>query len=118
MEFGPVQKVEWIKKFDSPSDFFNYATFGFMGMVQGAVNPKDPLSKEHWLDSFGVATSVLRIKGASSTKPTGVTSGKFTSSSSSSNSNSNGNKGTVKTDYDKMKERVQERYKKFAEDKK
>lgn len=27
-------------------------------------------------------------------------------------------KGTVKTDYDKMKERVQERYKKFAEDKK
>ncbi|TKI62138.1 hypothetical protein FC756_19210 [Lysinibacillus mangiferihumi] len=29
-----------------------------------------------------------------------------------------GTKGAVKTDYDKMKERVQERYKKFAEDKK
>lgn len=74
---------------DSPSDFFNYATFGFTGMVQGAVNPKDPLSKEHWLDSFGVATSVLGVKGASTTKPTGVTSGKSTSSSSSSSSNSN-----------------------------
>ena len=55
---------------DSPSDFFNYATFGFTGMVQGAVNPKDPLSKEHWLDSFGVATSMLGVKGASSTKTT------------------------------------------------
>ncbi|WP_431812021.1 hypothetical protein [Lysinibacillus sp. FW12] len=71
------------KMLDSPSDFFNYATFGFTGMVQGAVNPKDPLSKEHWLDSFGVATSVLGVKGASSTKPTGVSSGKSTSSSSS-----------------------------------
>ncbi|MCS1394031.1 hypothetical protein NXZ77_20880 [Lysinibacillus boronitolerans] len=56
------------------------------------VNPKDPLSKEHWLDSFGVATSLLGVKGASTTKPTGVTSGKSTSSSSSSNSN----KGTGK----------------------
>ncbi len=88
------------KMLDSPSDFFNYATFGFTGMVQGAVNPKDPLSKEHWLDSFGVATSVLGVKGASSTKTTGVSSGKSTSSSSNnsnSNSNSNSNKGTGNT---------------------
>ncbi|QPA61087.1 hypothetical protein J1907_15030 [Lysinibacillus sphaericus] len=56
-------------------------------MVKGSVNPKDPLSKEHWLDSFGVATSVLGVKGVSSTKPNGVTSGKTNSSSSSSNSN-------------------------------
>ncbi len=55
-------------------------------MVKGSVNPKDPLSKEHWLDSFGVATSVLGVKGVSSTKPNGVTSGKTNSSSSSSNS--------------------------------
>ncbi|WNN74778.1 hemolysin [Lysinibacillus capsici] len=75
---------------DSPSDFFNYATFGFTGMVQGAVNPKDPLSKKHWLDSFGVATSVLGVKGASSTKTTGVTSGKSTSSLSSNNSKGTG----------------------------
>ncbi|KGR89400.1 hypothetical protein [Lysinibacillus boronitolerans] len=78
------------KMLDSPSDFFNYATFGFTGMVQGAVNPKDPLSKEHWLDSFGVATSVLGVKGASSTKPTGISSGKSTSSSSSNSSKGTG----------------------------
>jgi len=82
------------KMLDSPSDFFNYATFGFTGMVQGAVNPKDPLSKEHWLDSFGVATSVLGVKGASSTKPTGVTRGKSTSSSSSNSDKSMGEVGT------------------------
>ncbi|MDM5351649.1 deaminase domain-containing protein, partial [Lysinibacillus sphaericus] len=76
------------KMFNSPSDFLNYATSGLTDMVKGSVNPKDPLSKEHWLDSFGVATSVLGVKGVSSTKPTGVTSGKTNSSSSSS-------KGTV-----------------------
>lgn len=74
--------------FNSPSDFLNYATSGLTDMVKGSVNPKDPLSKEHWLDSFGVATSVLGVKGVSSTKPNGVTSGKTNSSSSSS-------KGTV-----------------------
>ncbi|WDV05483.1 MULTISPECIES: CdiA family toxin C-terminal domain-containing protein [Lysinibacillus] len=74
---------------DSPSDFFNYATFGFTGMVHGAVNSKDPLSKEHWLDSFGLATSVLGVKGASSTKVIGVTSGKSTSSSSSKGTGNN-----------------------------
>ncbi|WP_082011542.1 MULTISPECIES: YwqJ-related putative deaminase [Lysinibacillus] len=75
------------KMFNSPSDFLNYATSGLTDMVKGSVNPKDPLSKEHWLDSFGVATSVLGVKGVSSTKPNGVTSGKTNSSSSSSNSN-------------------------------
>ncbi|MEB7453651.1 hypothetical protein [Lysinibacillus sphaericus] len=73
------------KMFNSPSDFLNYATSGLTDMVKGSVNPKDPLSKEHWLDSFGVATSVLGVKGVSSTKPNGVTSGKTNSSSSSSN---------------------------------
>ncbi|WP_342544042.1 hypothetical protein [Lysinibacillus sp. FSL W7-1291] len=91
MAFGPV-KSRTDKMFDSLSDFINYATSGFTGMVQGAVNPKDPLSKEHGLDSFGVATSVLGVKGASSTKPTGVPSNKSTSSSSS-------NSNKVKSEY-------------------
>ncbi|AJK87220.1 hypothetical protein PI85_03805 [Lysinibacillus sp. A1] len=51
------------KMFNSPSDFLNYATSGLTDMVKGSVNPKDPLSKEHWLDTFGVATSVLGVKG-------------------------------------------------------
>jgi len=62
------------KMFNSPSDFLNYATSGLTDMVKGSVNPKDPLSKEHWLDSFGVATSVLGVKGVSSTKPNGGSS--------------------------------------------
>ncbi len=49
------------KILDSPSDFLNYATFGFTDMAKGAVNPKDPLSKEHWLDSFGVVSYKLLI---------------------------------------------------------
>ncbi|MFJ5566772.1 hypothetical protein ACIP9B_25805, partial [Lysinibacillus xylanilyticus] len=55
------------KMWNSPSDFANYASFGFTGMVNGAVNPKDPLSKEHWLDSFGVVTSLFGLKGVKGT---------------------------------------------------
>jgi len=55
------------KMWNSPSDFANYATFGFTGMVNGAVNPKDPLSKEHLLDSFGVVTSLFGLKGVKGT---------------------------------------------------
>lgn len=77
------------KMFNSPSDFLNYATSGLTDMVKGSVNPKDPLSKEHWLDSFGVATSVLGV-GVSSTKPTGGSSYK------PSNTIPNNNLQTVK----------------------
>ncbi|MDM5351657.1 hemolysin [Lysinibacillus sphaericus] len=59
------------KIWGSLSDFVNYATFGFTGMVNGAVNPKDPLSKEHLLDSFGVVTSVFGVKGTTSKTPSG-----------------------------------------------
>lgn len=59
------------KIWGSLSDFANYATFGFTGMVNGAVNPKDPLSKEHLLDSFGVVTSVFGVKGTTSKTPSG-----------------------------------------------
>jgi hypothetical protein len=59
------------KIWGSLSDFANYATFGFTGMVNWAVNPKDPLSKEHLLDSFGVVTSVFGVKGTTSKTPSG-----------------------------------------------
>jgi len=46
-------------RMDSPSDFANYMTLGFTGMAKGAFMPKEPLSKEHWLDSFGIATTAV-----------------------------------------------------------
>ncbi len=50
------------KMFDSKLDFFNYASFGFSGMVKEAIFPDDPLSKEHWQNSFGVVASILGLK--------------------------------------------------------
>ncbi|MGM0852570.1 MAG: T7SS effector LXG polymorphic toxin [Bacillota bacterium] len=40
---------------DSGSDFINYLTMGGMDLFNGAVNPDDTYSKEHWLNSFGLA---------------------------------------------------------------
>ena len=40
----------------SAYDFINWSLSGFPDMVQGALNPEQPLSFQHWMDSFGVAT--------------------------------------------------------------
>ncbi|WP_113929473.1 LXG domain-containing protein [Bacillus sp. P14.5] len=40
---------------DDPSNFINYLTMGGMDLYNGAVNPDDAFSKEHWLNSFGLA---------------------------------------------------------------
>jgi len=37
-------------------------------MVKGAVNPEDPFSKEHWLNSFGVVTTILGVRKAAVSK--------------------------------------------------
>jgi hypothetical protein len=47
---------------DSGSDFINYLTMGGMDLFNGAVNPDDSYSKEHWLNSFGLAA--LLVGGA------------------------------------------------------
>lgn len=49
------------KMFESKSDFANYATFGFSGMVKEAVSPEESFSKEHWLNSFGLAGSIFGV---------------------------------------------------------
>ncbi|KAA0566638.1 hypothetical protein F0342_00895 [Bacillus sp. CH30_1T] len=55
---------------DSGSDFINYLTMGGMDLFNGAVNPEDTYSKEHWLNSFGLAALLvggakpgLKVKG-------------------------------------------------------
>lgn len=57
------------KMFESKTDFANYATFGFSGMVKEAVFPEDSFSKEHWQNSFGLATSIFGA-GKLMTSPT------------------------------------------------
>ncbi|MBD8027874.1 hypothetical protein H9636_14575 [Ureibacillus sp. Re31] len=52
------------KKFDSTYDFFNYLTLGFTDTAKEAILPEDPFSKEHWLNSLGVVTTVAGLKGA------------------------------------------------------
>ncbi len=52
------------KAFNSVYDFTNWLSFGAADMVKGAVNPEDPFSKEHWLDSFGVVTTILGVRKA------------------------------------------------------
>ncbi|WP_233879555.1 DNA/RNA non-specific endonuclease [Virgibacillus halodenitrificans] len=41
--------------FDSTYDLFNAFSFGAGDMIQGAMNPEENFSKEHWLNSIGLA---------------------------------------------------------------
>ena len=52
------------KAFDSIYDCANWLSFGSADMVKGTFAPEDPLSKEHWLNSFGLATTIFGLKGS------------------------------------------------------
>jgi len=47
----------------SPYDYVNWLSSGMADTLNGAFNPDDPLSKEHWMNSFGVFTSVAGARG-------------------------------------------------------
>ncbi|MYL45248.1 hypothetical protein GLV94_06295 [Virgibacillus halodenitrificans] len=47
------------KMFDSTYDLFNAFSFGTADMIQGAINPEEKFSKEHWLNSIGLAGMVV-----------------------------------------------------------
>ncbi|RIW30438.1 DUF4237 domain-containing protein [Bacillus salacetis] len=62
---------------DSPSNFINYLTMGGVDLFNGAVNPDDPFSKEHWMNSFslgllavGGAKPGLKVKGQTAVSAT------------------------------------------------
>ncbi|WP_342566700.1 T7SS effector LXG polymorphic toxin [Psychrobacillus sp. FSL K6-4046] len=57
------------RMFDSKLDFLNYATFGLSGMVKEAILPDDPLSKEHWQNSFEFVGSIIGLRLAATTSP-------------------------------------------------
>ncbi|MET3656338.1 T7SS effector LXG polymorphic toxin [Sporosarcina psychrophila] len=65
------------KMWNSPYDFTNYWTIGFAGTVKGALAAEDPLSKEHWLDSLGLATIAIGgVKAVAPKESLGTVSGK------------------------------------------
>ncbi|OMF51010.1 WXG100 family type VII secretion target [Paenibacillus peoriae] len=43
------------KQNDSWNDMLNFGTFGVTGMIQGAFNPNNAWSKEHWANMIGTA---------------------------------------------------------------
>jgi len=42
----------------------NWLTLGIPDMANGALNPKDPFSKEHWANSIGLAGLLVGLKGS------------------------------------------------------
>ena len=40
-------------------NFVNYLTSGFADTVKGAINPEEPLSLQHWLDTLGVVSTAF-----------------------------------------------------------
>ena len=47
---GSVDRAE--KMFDSPYDFGNWITAGTLDTFKGTIQPEEPLSFQHWKDSF------------------------------------------------------------------
>ncbi|MCM3654333.1 T7SS effector LXG polymorphic toxin [Metabacillus litoralis] len=44
---------------NSPYDFANYVTMGTLDLGNGAINPEESFSKEHWLSSIGLASILV-----------------------------------------------------------
>ncbi|WP_245545026.1 AHH domain-containing protein [Lentibacillus jeotgali] len=66
---------------NSPADFANWLTMGGVDMVNGAVNPDEAFSKEHWKSSFGLFLTGVGARGVSAPKSSGMpkTNSKVTS---------------------------------------
>ncbi|WP_163583477.1 T7SS effector LXG polymorphic toxin [Gracilibacillus saliphilus] len=52
---GMDARYQAMKKDFNGSTFLNYLSIGTTEMATRAVNPEDPLSAEHWMDSIGLA---------------------------------------------------------------
>ncbi|WP_416147664.1 hypothetical protein ACM26V_15665 [Salipaludibacillus sp. HK11] len=55
---GLEARYEAIKDNGNVRDYLDYFSVGTSSMLEGAVNPEEPYSAEHWMSSFGVAGSV------------------------------------------------------------
>ncbi len=48
------------KQNDSWNDMLNFGTFGVTGMIQGAFNPNNAWSKEHWANMIRYSRIIWR----------------------------------------------------------
>ncbi|WP_338139499.1 DUF4280 domain-containing protein [Paenibacillus thiaminolyticus] len=56
-------KIRANKRNESAYDYVNWMTAGIADTFNGAFNPEDPLSKEHWLNSFGALSYIVGARG-------------------------------------------------------
>ncbi|WP_240764978.1 zincin-like metallopeptidase toxin domain-containing protein [Paenibacillus dendritiformis] len=56
-------KIRANKRNESAYDYMNWLSAGMVDTFNGAFNPDDPLSKEHWLNSFGALGYLVGAKG-------------------------------------------------------
>lgn len=56
---GHQERAQQARETGRVSDYIDWLFSGIPGMVDGAINPERPLSFEHWLNSFGVASTAF-----------------------------------------------------------
>ena len=53
---GLAERNEKLWEQPSAYNLLNWATLGMADMVKSAIDPEEPLSLEHWLNSLGVVS--------------------------------------------------------------
>ena len=61
---GMTERTNKMMETGNIYDIGNWATSGLFDMAKEAVNPEDPLSKEHWLNSFGLVSTIFGAKAS------------------------------------------------------
>ncbi len=61
-DFSKGLQVRAENMLNTPKDFVNWLTVGGVDMMHGTISPEETYSKEHWLSSFGLFSTVVGTK--------------------------------------------------------
>ncbi|WP_121641046.1 T7SS effector LXG polymorphic toxin [Virgibacillus sp. Bac330] len=61
-DFSKGLQVREESMLHTPKDFVNWLTIGGVDMMHGTISPEETYSKEHWLSSFGLFSTVVGAK--------------------------------------------------------
>ncbi|WP_236691438.1 hypothetical protein [Virgibacillus pantothenticus] len=61
-DFSKGLQVQAENMLNTPKDFVNWFTVGGVDMMHGTISPEETYSKEHWLSSFGLFSTVFGTK--------------------------------------------------------
>ncbi|QTY18344.1 hypothetical protein KBP50_00145 [Virgibacillus pantothenticus] len=61
-DFSKGLQVRAENMLNTPKDFVNWFTVGGVDMMHGTISPEETYSKEHWLSSFGLFSTVFGTK--------------------------------------------------------